>query len=189
MKKFLLLFLLIPLQSWCQKKLNAEEITSSVLKTTDGKLFRVYEARKFTAAAFVFLLPDCPACENYTSTLNKLSLSYTSKGIMLYGVFPSFVKASAIENFRKQYRVSFPLLMDFNKELVKAFDAKVAPSVFVISESAEVLYRGRIDDWMYAVGKKRTVITHHELEDALSSIASNKKIIVNQTQPVGCLID
>jgi peroxiredoxin len=189
MKNLLVLFLLFSIQVSGQKKLSAEEIISSVLKTTDGKIFRMYETRKFAASVFVFLLPDCPACENYSLTLNTLSKKYQASGIQFYGVFPSFVKPADIEKFRASYRINFPLLTDFNKELLTAFDAHVAPSVYVISETTLLLYRGRIDDWMYAVGKKRTVITHHELEDALDAIAHHKKIIVDKTQPVGCLID
>lgn len=189
MKKLFLLFLLAVTQASAQKKLSAEEIITSLLKTTDGKIFRMYETRKYTASVFVFLLPDCPACENYTRTLNDLADRYKSKGIQFYGVFPDFVKAVEINQFASVYHIRFPMLMDYNKELLNAFDAHVAPSAYVISETTLLLYRGRIDDWMYAVGKKRTVITHHELEDALEAITNHQTVKVNQTQPVGCIID
>jgi peroxiredoxin len=189
MYKLLLVCVLTALQASAQKKLSAEEIITSLLKTTDGKIFRMYETRKYTASVFVFLLPDCPACENYTSTLNTMSDKYKSKGIQFYGVFPQFIEAGEIDKFAKTYHIRFPMLMDYNKELLNAFDAHVAPSAYVISETTLLLYRGRIDDWMYAVGKKRTVITHHELQDALDAIVEHKPVKVDQTQPVGCLID
>jgi len=189
MKKSLLLLCLMPALCFAQKKLSAEEIISAVLKKPDGKIFRMYETQKFAASVFVFLLPDCPACENYTLTLNALSKKYEADGIRFFGVFPAFVKAGEVEKFGKDYKLNFPLLIDANKELLKAFDAHVAPSAFVISENTILLYRGRIDDWMYAVGKKRTVITHHELDDALSSVSRHVKVAVDKTQPVGCLID
>ncbi|CAN5589433.1 hypothetical protein BH11BAC1_BH11BAC1_08040 [soil metagenome] len=189
MKKLLILVLLSGFQGFAQKRIRADEIASSLLKTTDGKIFRMYETRKSDASVFVFLLPDCPACENYSLTLNSLAKKYKENGIRFYGAFPPFIKPAEIENFQKTYKINFPLLMDYNNELLKAFDAHVAPSVFVISENTSLLYQGRIDDWMYAVGKKRTVITHHELDDALKSIVSHAKIKVDKTQPVGCLID
>jgi peroxiredoxin len=189
MYKLFLVCVLTALQASAQKKLSAEEIITSLLKTTDGKVFRMYETRKYTASVFVFLLPDCPACENYTSTLNAMSDKYKSKGIQFYGVFPQFIEAGEIDKFAKTYHIRFPMLMDYNKELLNAFDAHVAPSAYVISETTLLLYRGRIDDWMYAVGKKRTVITHHELQDALDAIVEHKPVKVDQTQPVGCLID
>ena len=189
MKKILILFLICSTTSFAQKKLSAGEITTALLKTTDGQLFRMYETRKHTASVFVFLLPDCPACENYSRTLNLLAKKYEKSGIRFYGVFPQFVKVSEVEKYRRQFKINFPLLMDFNKELLNAFDASIAPSVFVISETALLLYRGRIDDWMYAVGKKRTVITQHELEDALAAIASQQKVPVETTKAVGCIIN
>ena len=69
----------------------------------------MYETRKYTASVFVFLLPDCPACENYTGTLNKLSERYKSKGIQFFGVFPDFTKASEIDQFKATYKVRFPM--------------------------------------------------------------------------------
>ena len=129
----------------------------------------MYETRKYIASVFVFLLPDCPACENYSLTLNTLANKYKSSGIQFFGVFPHFVTPAAIEKFRTGYKINFPLLMDNNSELMNAFDAHVSPSVYMINESTALLYSGRIDNWMYAVGKKRTVITTHELEDALTA--------------------
>ncbi len=189
MKKILLVLLLSGLQGFSQKKISAPEIISSLLKTPDGTIFSMHETRKFNASVFVFLLPDCPACENYALTLNSLSKKYKTAGIQFYGVFPPFITPGEIEKYRTDYKIKFPLLMDYNRELLNAFDAHVAPSVYVINEGSLLLYHGRIDDWMYAVGKKRTVITHHELADALAAISAQKKIPVSSTQPVGCLID
>ncbi len=189
MKKIIFLILLFSIKSFAQKKVRPEEIASSTLKTTDGKIFRMYETRKNTTSVFVFMLPDCPACQNYSLTLRNLAKQYRQNGVQFYGVFPPFVKAAEIEKFKTEYKINFPLLIDCNKELLTAFDGHVVPSVFAINESTVLLYSGRIDDWMYAVGKKRTVITHHELSDALEAIVMHKKILVNKTQPVGCLID
>ena len=189
MKMGFLLILLFSVKSFAQKALSAEEIISSILKKDNGEVFRMYETRKFTASVFVFLLPDCPACENYALTLNTLSLKFKANGIQFYGVFPPFVKAEEIKKYKNDYQVKFPLLVDNNKELLHAFDAHIAPEAFIVSETTWLLYRGRIDDWFYAVGKKKLVISKHELEDALNDIVAHKKVAVSKTQPVGCIID
>ena len=67
--------------------------------------------------------------------------------------------------------------------------AHVAPEAFVLDGSAEILYRGRIDDWMYAVGKKRAVITTHELEDVLNEYVSRGKSQVKNQPAIGCIIE
>jgi len=92
----LIIFLLFALNGFSQKRTNAPEILSSVLKTPDGKIFRMYETRKLIASVFIFMLPDCPACENYSLTLNTLAKKYKAAGIMFYGVFPPFVKSDSI---------------------------------------------------------------------------------------------
>src|SRR5688572_18558213 len=121
MKKLLFTLIFLSSYTYAQKSISAEEIISSVLKTPDGKIFRMYETRKYAASVFVFLLPDCPACENYTLTLNKMAEKYASAGIQFYGVFPPFITSAEIEKFRSDYHITFPLLMDYNRELLHAF--------------------------------------------------------------------
>jgi len=73
--------------------------------------------------------------------------------------------------------------------LVKAFHAGIVPSAFVVDNMGNILYKGRIDDWMYALGKKRAVITKHDLRDALVAIQENKVILVKETKAIGCIIE
>jgi len=158
--------------------------------TPEGKNFFFSETKKNKATVIVFLLADCPACENYALTLNRMNEKYKPNNIGFYGVFPgSYSKLSEIMEYKSMYKINFPLLLDKDKKLVKALKAKVAPQAFLINNSGQILYSGRIDDWMYAVGKKRTVITHHELQDALDAIIKGLNITTCVTGPVGCIIE
>jgi len=164
------------------------DVSHVVHNISDYKDFKI-DPTANAASVIVFLLPDCPASQNYTLTLNQFSEKYKSQRIVFYGMFPEFVKKEDIIAFQKEYQVKFPLLFDDHRALTNALHAHVAPGVFVLDQRSSVVYSGRIDDWMYAVGKKRTVITHHELQDALDAIVQGKKILIPKTQPVGCIID
>lgn len=188
--RLLVTIVLIYLSSngYSQKRLDASEIITAVLKTMEGNTFSMYETKKYKATVFIFLLPDCPACENYTLTLNQLSSQFKNRDIEFFGVFPSFIKMEEIISFRKTYKVNFTLLHDTQNKLNKALDAFVAPEAFVLSQGTVLLYRGRIDDWMYAVGRKKLRATTHELSDALNAVSNNEKVKVTRTKPVGCYI-
>ena len=141
-------------------------------------------------SVIVFLLPDCPACESYSSTLNSLRTKYKNSGIEFYGVFPGIYNSIAeMKDFQKNYKINFPLLVDPEYNLVKTLNAKIVPTAFLIDNTGNILYQGRIDDWMYALGKKRVVITTHELNDALKAVTTDKPITITETKAIGCIIE
>jgi peroxiredoxin len=138
----------------------------------------------------VFLLADCPACQSYTKTLNELSRTYGKKGISFCGIFPGHYQSrEEMQEFRRIYKIGFPLYADPENSLVRKLRATTAPQVFVLDPSGNTVYSGRIDDWMYAVGKKRAVITRHDLRSALEAVTAGRKPDPSQTVPIGCIID
>jgi len=160
------------------------------LNTLEQKAFSFNDISKNTASVFVFLLPDCPACESYSLTLNQLSEKYNSSGIVFYGVFPGdYNTIEEMKEYQSKYHIHFTLMTDPEKKLVKSLGAKITPEVFVLSNTGQTLYRGRIDDWMYAVGKKKPLITKHELQDALVAVANHQPVKVPFTKPIGCIIE
>jgi hypothetical protein len=52
-----------------------------------------------------------------------------------------------------------------------------------------LVYSGRIDNWAYELGKKRTVITSHDLENVLQNLSAGKEVKPFQTKAVGCFIN
>jgi peroxiredoxin len=186
MKKGVVLFLFL-----LSLKTFSQNISSIEIETIDGKPFSgLHPQVQPKATVIIFLLADCPACENYALTLNKMNAKYGGNGIEFYGVFPgNYSTKEELTEYKNTYKVSFPLLLDKEKKLVKALKARVAPQAVVLDVNSKVVYSGRIDDWMYAVGKKRTVIAHHELQDAIDAIVAGKDIAVKTSIPVGCLIE
>ena len=46
-------------------------------------------------AVFVFLAPDCPLSQSYTSTLNELRAPFEARGIEAFATYHSFQKPRA----------------------------------------------------------------------------------------------
>ena len=169
---------------------SAQNLFSTQLLTLDEKFFSSSEWEKNKLTVVVILLADCPACQSYSLTLNKLSSEFADRGVKFYGVFPGNYGSVAEDiEFSDIYKIRFPLLRDPNKNLVAVLHAKVAPEVFVFTSTGKSIYRGRIDDWMYAVGKKRIRIESQDLKNALTQWTSGKAISRPSTTPIGCIIE
>ena len=170
--------------------IRLEGIFGLQLKNLDNETFPLSQLNKNKASVIVFLLPDCPACESYSATLNTLRNRHKNSGFEFYGIFPGkFNSVDEMKAFRKTYKIEFPLLQDPEKILVQALHASTVPSAYLLNNQAEVLYKGRIDDWMYALGKKRAVITKHELRDALDAFNEGKTVLVKETIAIGCILE
>jgi hypothetical protein len=81
------------------------------------------------------------------------------------------------------------LLRDKNNFLVRELNASVTPEVFLIDESARVRYRGMIDNSFSEIGKKKVSVDQYYLDDAINSLINKKDVAVQETNPIGCLIN
>ena len=133
---------------------------------------------------------DCIICQSYTPYLNELNDRYSEDGIEIIGVFPNFSsKKKKIDTFKDKYQIKYALQTDYFRTITEQFQATITPEVVVFDESQNaILYRGRIDNTFFRVGKRRRVTTTSELEDALEAIVQDKEILTTSTQPIGCII-
>lgn len=140
---------------------------------------------------YVFMLDECLICQHYSIVLNDLHAEFASNEIEFVGLFPNFVSnPKQIAHFKKKYQIPFELKTDYYKTKANQFNAQVTPEVVVYDALNDiVLYQGRIDNAYFQLGKKRRIITQHELRDALSSLQNGEEIAVKKTEAVGCLIN
>src|SRR5215471_17528643 len=95
------------------------------------------------------------------------------------------------ERFRghaRDYDLRMPFSLDPRHEWVERAGATTAPEAAVFSPSGELLYRGRIDDQYAGLGKRRSVVTSHDLRDALEAILAGKPVTPSRTEAIGCPI-
>ena len=155
-----------------------------------NKTFSQENKEESSIRAYIFLLDEGIISTNYTQKLNDLHREYGAK-IPFLGVFPNFSsKKSKIDQWVKDYEVSFPVQSDYYKKLARKLGATITPEVVVYDESKEeVLYRGRIDNQYVRVGKRRNVVTKHEFADVLKAILEGREVPIKETKAIGCYIN
>ena len=73
--------------------------------------------------------------------------------------------------------------------LMDKFGVKVTPEVIVLDQTSDkVVYQGRIANTYIKVGRRRTVTTSHDLENALVAVSENRLPDIPYTEAVGCFI-
>lgn len=145
---------------------------------------------KTSGTVFIFLLTDCPASQNYTLLINDLVKKYKKNTINFAIVFPGdFSSENEIQSFVKTYHLTTPILIDQSFKLTKFLNATVAPESFVLNKYNKIIYSGRIDDQYFSPGRKRQVITSHDLDAAISNLVSGKIQLVQTTKAIGCIIN
>ena len=88
-----------------------------------------------------------------------------------------------------KYKLDFEMLFDDENQLARVLGATVTPEVFVLNSDSEILYSGKIDNWVSDLGKKKLEVSKYYLENALTAWRDGKAIESNRTEPVGCLIE
>jgi len=140
---------------------------------------------------YVFMLEDCLITQFYTPQLRNLYEEYFKYNIDFVGLFPNkYSKPEKIDSFKTAYQIPFPLKTDYYKSKTRLMDAKVTPEVCVYNHDfQEIIYKGRIDNAYYKVGKKRGVTNTSELRDVLEAIVKGEPVQTPNTEAVGCLIN
>jgi peroxiredoxin len=161
-----------------------------ILKDVKGKPFALNEKVKGEARVYYFLSPECPLCQSYSLTIRNLYKEFSNRPIEMIGIIPGTdFSTVTISEYEVKYKIPMKLLRDEQLTLVKKYNATITPEVVVIDAAGIVKYQGRIDNWAYELGKKRKVITEHNLRDALHSLLNHQPVRVTKTKAVGCYIE
>lgn len=139
----------------------------------------------------IFLAPECPLCISYAPKLKDFHSSYAQNGkIRFVGVFPGKkYSLPEIEKYLAENPLSFPCILDPDKRLTQELKASITPECVVLDKKGKKLYQGRIDNWAYALGKKRRVITAHDLKEVLEKRSKGEALLFRKTEAVGCVIE
>ena len=141
------------------------------------------------AVVITFITTDCPIANYYQPTLARLAAEFETNGIAFFMVHTDpDVAEDAATRHADDFRITTPIVLDREHDLVARLGATVTPEVFVVSRNANVLYSGRIDDTYADLGRKRPAPLHHDLRDALEAICRGQDVTQTRTQAIGCFI-
>ena len=138
---------------------------------------------------YLFLSDECIITQYYVPTLNDIWAQY-GKDVDMVAIFPNFSsKAKKIQTFYDKYKLTIPYKTDYYKILSRSLGATITPEAILLDTSGKIIYQGRIDNSYVQIGKRRRVVTSHELSDALKSLTNDKEIAIPQTEAIGCFIN
>ena len=167
----------------------SSSLNSIKLNYLDGSPY-TFDLNVSNATAFLFLAPDCPLCINYTLTIKQLRAKFSTDSISIVGVFPGdYYTFEEIDSFVQGYELDIPMILDPNLTLTNNFKATVTPEAVVLNRKEEIVYQGAVDNWMYSIGRKRTLITEHYLFDNFHALTKEVDLPWQSNKAVGCLIE
>ena len=138
---------------------------------------------------YIFMGETCPVSRHYTLTLKELHAQYASEKLKFIGVFPNRLSTPAtIAAFKEKYALPFTCIGDVTHTWVNRLGATITPEVVVADTSHTAIYRGRIDNTFASLGKRRRIVTEHDLADILNALKNEKPPAFRQTQAIGCII-
>lgn len=160
------------------------------LRDTGGAVHTPAEWQGQKAILLFFVTTDCPVGNSYVPELNRIREAYAGRGVVIYAVqADTTIPESEVARYAKDFRYSFPLLLDPRQVLVQLTGATVTPQAAVLSPDGRVHYLGRIDNRVADFGKARPEATERDVRDALDAVLAGKPVPHPVTKSIGCAIN
>jgi len=159
------------------------------LRDTQGGTHTAAEWAGRKAVLLYFVTVDCPVGNSYVPEMNRLREAYAPKGVAFYAVQadPSVAEAEVVR-YARDYRYSFPLLLDPAQALVRHVNATVTPQVAVVSADGKVLYLGPVDNRVEDFGKQRPQATESYVRQVLDAVLEGMPVRAAGHKAIGCAI-
>lgn len=168
-------------------ELDAYELIS--LPGSAGSAVTPGRVRDGCAHVVVFMGLECPIANGYAPEFEAITRAYAPRGVRTFLVYVDRdATAEKVNAHVREYSLSATAALDGHHVLAEALGAEVTPECFVLTPSG-VAYRGRIDDQYVALGKKRSVVTSHDLREALNQLLASGAPAVTSTTAIGCRIE
>ena len=137
----------------------------------------------------VFLDPECPLSSEAAPELGRIARELAAAPVRFRPVYADpALDADAVRAHVARFALPGEALLDPGHALVERVGATVTPEAALIGAGGEVLYRGRIDDRVEAVGVERPAATRRLLRDAIQAALAGRAPDPARTEPVGCFL-
>jgi len=131
--------------------------------------------------------PDCPFVKRHygENTMTTLAGDFQDKDVAWLAIATGHTaNAPALQHFAQQHKLAWPILLDHDGAVARAFGAKTTPHMFIIGKDGKLLYRGGIDN--DPAGDKTDRINY--VHEALDEITAGKPVSHPDTRPYGCSV-
>jgi peroxiredoxin len=159
------------------------------LRDTQGATHTSAEWSAAKAVVIYFTTTDCPIANSYVPEMNRIHDAYAPRGVAFFAVQTDLTIPEAdVVKYARDFRYSYPLLIDPQQLLVRRAGAAITPQVAIFTPGGALLYLGRIDDRVADFGKQRLKPTTFDLRDSLDAVLAGKPVPHTTTKSIGCAI-
>lgn len=161
------------------------------LPDTDGKLRRLDDFASSAALVVAFLSNHCPYVRHIAPVLGKVSSELAARGVAMVGIGSNDTEAYPDDRPEAMAEVAaasgweFPVLIDGDQSVAKAFRAACTPDFYVFDSERRLAYRGQFDDSRPA---NMMPVTGADLLGAALQVVAGGPLPRSQRPSLGCNI-
>ncbi|MDE2125746.1 MAG: redoxin domain-containing protein [Armatimonadetes bacterium] len=149
-----------------------------------GRRYSGTSLRRYRASVFFFVSGQCPISTTYAPRIAEFAKQAMQKGVQVFADYPDRQETrAAIRADAAAHGYHFAVVADPRARVATAVGAIATPEAVIVDANGAIRYRGRIDDNVVT-----TLVTHHDLEDALDAVLSGKPVPHPETLAMGCAI-
>jgi thiol-disulfide isomerase/thioredoxin len=138
---------------------------------------------------YIIVSEECPICIHMTLPLKNIHQKYKDK-VNFKLIFPvALSNYKTMVLFQKKYGLeNFEGIIDEDQSITKKLGATVTPEAIVENKNSKIIYRGRINDDYFSIGRLRKAANKSDLTEAIDAALSDKSIELPWPKAIGCYI-
>ena len=156
------------------------------LKDHNGKEVKLAD-HKGKTVVLEWINPGCPYVKRHyeEGTMAKLAKQHADGGEVVWLAINSGdgAKAEDMKSFAEKHKLPYPILMDPDGKVGKAYGAKTTPHMFIVDKEGKLVYAGGIDN--DEDGEKSSDRVNY-VAKALKELGSSKSVSEPETNSYGC---
>lgn len=160
------------------------------MQNVDGKLVSIAGSTGEKGTLVVFSCNACPWVKRWEERLVEIGNTSLEKGIGVIFINANDPARNAEDGFdemvrrSKKWGMKFPYAVDATSDIARAFGATRTPEAFLFDAKGKLVYHGTVDD----NAKAPAEVEKAYLKDAVTAVASGKKVSNAETKALGCTI-
>jgi len=132
--------------------------------------------------------PDCPFVRRHhleRKTMVDLAQKYADKGVVWLAVNSThYMDRQANKKWHTDWKLPYPILVDADGKVGRAYGAKSTPHMFVIDKSGQTVYQGAID----SDPSGREASPANYVDEALGELLAGRPVSNPETKSYGCSV-
>lgn len=113
------------------------EGTEFSLPSLDGKITKLADFRG-NVVLLNFFATWCPPCREEMPTIQALFEAYKNQGLVVLGVAGDVEGKSIVEPFVKEYKMTFPVVLDSDSRVAQQYFVRSIPTIYLFDRHGRI---------------------------------------------------